>query len=99
LLRVSTAWRNSAIRVSAHSRRPNKSGEFAATATIGPASTWARLYIRGNSAGVTWRWTWKLALQASSITESCWTISSSVPLIENSNVPPRRSAIAWLSAR
>ncbi len=53
-LRVSTAWRNSAMRVSAHSRRPNSSGEFAEIATIGPASTCARLYIRANSAGVTW---------------------------------------------
>jgi hypothetical protein len=42
--RVSTAWRNSAIRVSAHSRRlPNTIGEFAETAISGAASSWARL--------------------------------------------------------
>jgi hypothetical protein len=43
LARVSTAWRNSAIRVSAHSRLPNRMGEFDDTDISGPARSWARL--------------------------------------------------------
>ena len=87
------------MRVSAHSRRPNRSGELHEIDMIGAASTWARLYMRANSAGSTWRWAWKLALHASSITESCLMMSSSRPLMENSNAPPRRSFIALLRAR
>ena len=41
--RLSTACPNSAMRVSAQSRRPNSSGEFVAQASTGPASTWAML--------------------------------------------------------
>ena len=34
-----------------------------------------------NSSAPTWKWTWKLALQASTITESCLISSSSTPLM------------------
>ena len=39
--RVSVACSNSVIRVSSHSRRPNRYGELAATATWMPAMAWA----------------------------------------------------------
>ena len=69
------------MRVSAHSRLPNSSGEFVAQASTGPASSWATLYMLTNVSGVTCRWIWKLALQASAITESWRTRSSSMPLM------------------
>ena len=52
-----------------------------AQASTGPASTWAMLYWLANVAGSTWRWTWKLALHASTITESWRIRSSSIPLM------------------
>ena len=79
--RVSTACSNRAIRVSAHSRLPNRTGELVAHASTGPASSWATLYMLTKSSGATCRCTWKLALQASAITESWRTRSSSVPLM------------------
>ena len=79
--RVSTACWNTAMRVSAHSRRPNNSGELVAQASTGPASNWAMLYWLANVAASTCRWTWKLALQASTITESWRMRSSSRPLM------------------
>ena len=39
------------MRVSAHSRLPNSTGEFVAQASTGPARSWATLYRLANSAG------------------------------------------------
>ncbi len=88
-LRVSIACWKSAIRVSAQSRFPKRSGEFTAAARIGAVATWATLYRSTNSSADTWRWTWELVLHASSITESCLRLSSSVPSIRRRYSPPR----------
>ena len=89
--RVSTACWKTAIRVSCHRRLPNSIGEFVATASTGPVTTCARLYIFANSRAPTCQWIWKLALHASTITESCCTISSSTPLMRDLvRLPPQR---------
>ena len=81
LPRVSTACWKTAMRVSCHSRLPKSMGEFVAAASTGPVIAWAMLYIRANSRAPTCQWIWKEVLQASTITESCCTMSSSTPLM------------------
>ena len=98
-LRVSTDCWNSAMRVSCHRRLPKSSGELAAAAMTGPATAWAALYLIAKSCGLTWKWTWKLVLQASSIIESWLTMSSSRPLMRSSYCPPRSVFRASLRAQ
>ena len=67
------------VRVSAHRRRPHRSGEFAAQASTAPAIACETLYAFAECAALTWRCVWKLALHASTMTESCCALSSSMP--------------------
>jgi hypothetical protein len=46
---------NNSMRVSAHSRRPKKNGELAASATCGASNTWAAFQYLGKSEGDTCR--------------------------------------------
>ena len=54
-LRVSVAWLNSSIRVSACSRLPKKNGELAASAICGATRAWAAFQCAAKSVGATWR--------------------------------------------
>ncbi len=51
--RVSVAWANNSMRVSAHSSWPKKYGELAPRASCGPASTCAAFQLLANSDGDT----------------------------------------------
>ena len=95
--RVSSDCWKSATRVSCHSRCWSSTGEFTAAASTGAVTTWARLYSGANSSGPTWKCTWKLVLQASSITLSWVAWSSSTPLIRVLNSFPRSRHIMSLS--
>ena len=59
-LRVSVAWLNSSMRVSACSRWPKKNGELAARASCGATSACAAFQWAAKSWGATCRWSWTL---------------------------------------
>jgi hypothetical protein len=67
---VSVACSNRAMRVSAHSRRPNRNGELAPSATCGPAIACAAFQCAANDSGATCRWNWTLVHAASGAIES-----------------------------
>ena len=56
--RVSVAWGNSSMRVSAQSRLPKKYGEFAPSASCGPLRACAAFQWAAKSCGATCRCSW-----------------------------------------
>ena len=96
--RVSVAWANSSMRVSAHSRWPKKYGELAPSASCGPASTWAAFQLFAKSPGDTCRCNCILVQADSGAIEAVCRLSRSGPWMSMSMSSPRAVKIESLSA-
>jgi hypothetical protein len=96
--RVSVACSNSAMRVSRHSSRPKKKGEFAATATCTPAIAWAAFQKAAKRSGSTCWCSCTLVQAASGAIVSANVVSRSTPAIEISRSSPRAAKICSFSS-
>ena len=97
--RVSVACSNSAMRVSRHSSRPQKNGEFAPTATWAAAIACAAFQWLAKPSGSTSWCSCTLVHAASGAIVSTKVDSRSTPLIEISRSSPRAAKICsfrWL---
>ena len=97
--RKSVACSNSGMRVSAHSSRPNRNGEFAPSATCTPASACAAFQAGAKVSGETCRCSCTEVLQASGMIEANVVRSCSTPSISTRKSSPRVCAISSLSRK
>ena len=97
--RVSVACSNSAIRVSRHSSRPKKNGEFAPIASCTPAIACAAFQWVANLSGSTSWCSCTLVHAASGAIVSANVLSRSGPAIEICRSSPRAAKICSLRSR
>ena len=99
-LRVSVACSNSGMRVSRHSSRPSRYGEFAPSASWTEQIAWDAFQYSANSSGDVCTWNWVLVHAASGTIESDVVCSRSMlpmPAIEIVMSSPRALRICSLS--
>jgi hypothetical protein len=95
---VSVACANSSVLVSAHRCRPKKNGEFAPTASCGPARSCAAFQYCANRPGDTCRCSCTLVQADSGAIVDEYVASRSTPWMSMNRSSPREEKIDSLSA-